>query len=615
MCGIFGIVEFNDQFDEEKFERSLALIEHRGPDHKGLDWGDQVLFGHVRLSIHDLNERANQPMLGKNGKLIFNGEIYNFQELKNELIRDFDVKFQSTSDTEVLLYLLEYFPFSEVIEKIKGMYAFAYQSYTENKVFLARDLCGEKPLYVYQFETGVAFSSELKPMLSYFDSLVVNNKVHEYLEIGYYSWEKTPLENVKKLLPDAYVVIDLETFSMSTVQNKRIESQFNKEKYKFSFEKAKSELKKLLFQSVELMLDSDVPVCTFLSGGVDSSIVTAIAAQIRNKDIESFCIGFEDPQYDESPYAQEVADILGVNLNVHKFTGVEALELVDKLPNIFDEPIYDPSVFPTILLSKFAAKRFKVALSGDGADELFTGYSRYGATYSRFQKYKVIDRFKLKPLLKKALPALNKNFSARFSDYLNYGSDFEKFYNISVRKYTTTQLPLKNWDKGFQYFNRSLDLQEFELLSLIDIKSYMSDDVLVKVDRSMMKYSLESRAPFLFEDVVNFAINLPAEYKLNLKDSFGGKRILKSILEDFIPKELIYRKKQGFAAPIGRWMKEELNMWSKELINRAEDIEPLFDQSLLSQQFKQVEKGDVRLVDGVWASLNYLNWKRHYFES
>lgn len=614
MCGIFGIIEANNEFNIEKFETALRSIEHRGPDHTGFVQRDQTLFGHVRLSIHDLNERANQPMLAEKGMLVFNGEIYNFKELRDELIRDFNVAFLSTSDTEVLLQLLQYFPFNEVIEKIEGMYAFAYFCYSDNKVFLARDLCGEKPLYIFEYETGFAFSSELKPLYSYFGKLETNSHVKDYLNMGYCVGEKTPVKNVKKLLPDSYAIVDLESMNISTIQNRRLEKQFQKEKYQLPFKKAKSELKELLFDSVGLMLDSDVPVCTFLSGGVDSSIITAIAAQIRNQDIESFCIGFEDSQYDESPFAQQVADKLGVSLNVHKFTGNDALELVNKLPSIFDEPICDPSVFPSILLSEFSSKKYKVALSGDGADEIFTGYGRYRVAHKRYQKYKLINYFNIKPLLRCSLPFFEENFSARFSDYLNYGFDLEKFYNVSVRKYTTTQRPIKNDDKKFCYESRSSDLKDFESLSLVDIKSYMPDDVLVKVDRSTMKYGLESRAPFLSQDVVNFAINLPTEYKLNMRGHFGEKRILKSLLEDFLPKDLIYRKKQGFAAPIGRWMREELNLWCRELINRAEQIEPLFDQNALYQQFKQIESGDLRLIDGVWASLNYLNWKRHYYE-
>jgi asparagine synthase (glutamine-hydrolysing) len=615
MCGIFGIIEASSKFNIEKFEKALCLIEHRGPDHTGFVQSNQTLFGHVRLSIHDLNERANQPMLAKKGMLVFNGEIYNFKALRDELIRDFNVCFLSTSDTEVLLQLLQCLPIDEVIEKIEGMYAFAYLSYSDNKVFLARDLCGEKPLYIFEHETGFAFSSELKPLYSYFGKLVTNNHVKDYLDMGYCVGEKTPVKNVKKLLPDSYAIVDLKNMKVSTIQNRRLEKQFQKKKYQLPFEKATSRLTDLLFESVELMLDSDVPVCTFLSGGVDSSIITAIAAQIRNQAIESFCIGFEDPQYDESPFAQRVADKLGVGLNIHKFTGDDALELVNKLPSIFDEPICDPSVFPSILLSEFSSKKYKVALSGDGADEIFTGYGRYRLAYKRYQKYKLLNYFNLQPLLRKSLPFLEENFSARFSDYLNYGFDLEKFYNISVRKYTTTQRPLKSDDKKYCYESRASDLTDFESLSLVDIKSYMSDDVLVKVDRSTMKYGLESRAPFLSQKIVNFAINLPIEYKLNMRDSFGEKRILKAVLEDFIPKDLIYRKKQGFAAPIGRWMREELNLWCRELISRAEQIEPLFDQNALYKQFKQIEAGELRLIDGVWASLNYLNWKRHYYES
>lgn len=613
MCGIFGILDVKNKIDHQRFNDSLLRMKHRGPDQWNSKYFDNSIFGHVRLSIHDLNERAKQPMESDKGIIIFNGEIYNYRCLKKQLNQRFDIDFKSTSDTEVLLALLDHYSIEEVIDKIDGMYAFAYYSKIKNEIFLARDMCGEKPLYLYKFDNGVAFSSELKSIYSYFSNFDTNQLLQDYLEKGYYEKTITPINSVNKLQPDAYARIFIQYGRVEVEINElfRIERNFTKPKHSFSFEQAVSKLDTLLLNSVEQMLDADVPVCTFLSGGVDSSLITAIASKLSNKNIEAYCIGFKDSRFDESPAAKKVADHLGINLNTHIFTGEDALELVQHLPKVYDEPICDPSVFPTIILNQFASKKYKVALSGDGADELFMGYSRYANVESRFNKMQKFRRIGVGGLLSATLPFLKSEFASRLYDYTKYGKKFEDFYEVSLRKYPTKSLP---FIKPSSYTSRANDngLSYLEKMSLADLRSYMPDDVLVKVDRAAMYSSLETRAPFLSKDIVAFAIQLPDGFKNNVSSNGTAKRILKSLLEKYIPEEYIYRPKKGFAAPIASWMQNELKDWCISLINDANSIDHMIDMEKLKSQYENLLKGELRLADGVWASLNYLNWKKFY---
>ena len=616
MCGIFGIVDIEEKIDRQRFDSALLEIKHRGPDQWNSTFVENVALGHVRLSIHDLNERAKQPMESEDGTLIFNGEIYNYHKLKQEIRSKFNIEFKSTSDTEVLLALLDRYSINDVIEKIDGMYAFAYYSKKTKDIVIARDLCGEKPLYLYQYKGGIAFSSELKSIYAYFNNFNTNQYLQSYLEKGYCEKGTTPVTSVTKLEPDSFARISVATGRVDIEIQKqlRIEKYFSKSKHTVSFEQAQKTLSELLHTSVEQMLDADVPVCTFLSGGVDSSLVTAIAAKIRSGSIESYCIGFENPDYDESPAAQKVADHLGVKLNTHIFTGEDALGLVQKLPQVYDEPICDPSVFPTIILNEFASKSFKVALSGDGADELFMGYSRYANVISRFRKWQKFKRFGGGLALSTMLPLLRHEFAARISDYINLGHSFEDFYEVSLRKYPTKSLPFVTPSK---YISSASDngLTFLEKMSLADLRSYMPDDVLVKVDRAAMFSSLESRAPFLAKDIVEYAIRLPNAYKNDVSTNGTAKRILKSLLEQHIPAEYIYRPKKGFAAPIASWMRNELSDWCISLINDADSLDHRIDAVKLKTQYENLIKGEFRLADGIWASLNYLNWKRFNYAS
>lgn len=613
MCGIFGILDVKNKIDHQRFNESLLRMQHRGPDQWNSKYFDNSIFGHVRLSIHDLNERAKQPMESDKGIIIFNGEIYNYRRLKDQLNQAFDIDFKSTSDTEVLLALLDHYSIEEVINKIDGMYAFAYYSKIKNEILLARDMCGEKPLYLYKFDDGVAFSSELKSIFSYFNNFDTNKSLQDYLEKGYCEKTITPINSVNKLQPDSYARIFIKSGRVKVEINElfRIERNFTKPKHSFSFEQAVSKLDTLLLNSVEQMLDADVPVCTFLSGGVDSSLITAIASKLSNKNIEAYCIGFEDSRFDESPAAKNVADHLGINLNTHIFTGEDALKLVQHLPKVYDEPICDPSVFPTIILNQFASKKYKVALSGDGADELFMGYSRYANVESRFNKMQKLRRIGVGGLLSATLPVLKSEFASRLYDYTKYGKKFEDFYEVSLRKYPTKSLP---FIKPLSYESRANDngLSYLEKMSLADLRSYMPDDVLVKVDRAAMYSSLETRAPFLSKDIVAFAIQLPNDFKNNVSSNGTAKRILKSLLEKHIPAEYIYRPKKGFAAPIASWMREELYDWILELLKLGPDLEENIDFEVLNKQFHQVLEGNFRLVDGVWSTINYLNWKQFY---
>jgi asparagine synthase (glutamine-hydrolysing) len=589
MCGIFGVITRPGRFAMADLKKSLDLINHRGPDGEGLDcvyrdsnW--EIWFGHKRLSILDLTELGRQPMKFKRENLdhsiVFNGEVYNHLDLRREYLSDFN--FISRSDTETLLAGLIHFK-ENFISKLNGMFAFSYFNQREKKIILSRDRFGKKPLYVYRTDSLMIFSSELKPILNLVPDLQVDPEaIALYRWLGYIPAHLSIYKGVEKFKASEFQTIELEydriKYNKSNIYYDPV-GGYSK-RFGGSFEEAKEELKFLIDDATRIRLEADVPVGIFLSGGIDSSLVAASVAKFKKDSVKAFTVGFDDPSFDESPVAIEIARDLGIEIEVLKLKKDDYLRQINKIPFHYDEPFSDSSQIPTMAISEAASKQVKVVLTGDGGDEVFVGYSRYFALNRLKNLIKVLNAMPaFKSTLAKALDIhaargllkamfringiSDSNFDHKLSrlKQIFMSSDVESSYDqlvatfqkeVSLSPLDSSFLPdnlylsVINWQSEFNWNSlksRSLE----ERLASIDLVSYMRDDVLVKVDRASMAYGLEARSPLLDFRVVDFGLSLPKEFKV--KNGYG-KWILRDILSDRFSKKIASLPKRGFGVPL-----------------------------------------------------------------
>ncbi len=574
MCSIIGY--FNPKISFDEFKNLNSKLSHRGPDNsttKEFKFRDKKLFlGHNRLSIQDLSISANQPMQNDKFIIIFNGEIYNHLELRAELKFK---SFKTHSDTETLLYAFSEFGIEKTINRLIGMFAITIFHKIDEKLYLIRDRIGIKPLYYSFNNSEFSFASEIKG-ISNNSKININKKaLIQFMSLGYIPNDNSYYKNINKLKPAHYLIFD-----GNSIKEKRY-WDLPEDKIDINFSDAVERTEELIKSSIKYRLLSDVEVGTFLSGGVDSSLVSAIMAQESKSKIKAFTIGFEDKIYDESIFAKDVARHLGVEHFIHKFSANDVINLIEDFDYFYDEPFGDASALPTMLLSKITKDKVSVALSGDGGDELFLGYDRYFFTQNYYNKLS-------------KLPQLLRNISSTIFKY-SYQDKLEKMaYPIKnlnhLNLYSVISTSIKPWElsnvfsKEFIYesFNKEsinyLDLQELnidlnpndiiESLSKIDFYRYLPDDILTKVDRASMKYSLEARVPLLDHRIVEFSYSLPTNIKLhkNIK-----KSILKEILYKYVPKKLIEREKRGFSVPLKNWFRDELKDLLFEKIDSLDD--------------------------------------------
>lgn len=556
MCGIAGFYTKNKSFSEDELGLMLQKIAHRGPDAEGSYFNKVVALGHKRLSIIDLSENANQPMFSHSGDtvIIFNGEIYNFQEISLEL----GIKPKTSSDTEVILEAFEKWG-PDFVNKLNGMFAMAIYKISENKLFLFRDRIGIKPLFYFYDGKQFAFASELKaltPLKYIAEHLEISqDAVGTFLHLGYIPAPQTIYKNTYKFPQGAYAIYDGEKLEVKQYWN--INEKITAKKQS-NFQEAKVQLSDLLQQSVKYRLISDVPYGTFLSGGVDSSLVSALAQKVSNHQLKTFSIGFADSKFNESKYAQKVAQHLDTDHHAFTLTEKEAIDLVPDIFNYYDEPYADASAIPTMLVSNMARQHVTMTLSGDGGDELFHGYGMY----SWAQRLSNPMLRLLKNPTKQALQLMGNRYK-RISHLFNW-SDYRniKSHTFSQEQYffTEKELALLLKDKVYSMglnewpeVNRKLTSKENQ--ALFDLMYYLPDDLLTKVDRASMKYSLESRVPLLDHNIVEFALNLDPSLKVQ---NGTAKYLLKEVLYDFVPRELFDRPKWGFGIPLNKWLKTDL---------------------------------------------------------
>jgi len=605
MCGIAGYISLNNTLTESHLKKATCLIQHRGPDAEGFYFSDdnKVGLAHKRLSILDLSTNANQPMFSADGRycIVFNGEVYNFIELKEQL-KDKGASLRTTSDTEVILELFIQ-QGTSCFEKMNGMFAFAIYDIEERCLILSRDHVGIKPLFYYQDEANFIFASELKVIKSLMaGKLTINKKAVPYfLHVGFIPQPMTIYNNTYKFPSAHYIKIHVQKtfFDLSkqikpfwNLANAITPLAINSE------EIAKEQLHSLLLDSVKKQLISDVPIGTFLSGGIDSSLVTALAAKLSpNKKIQTFSIAIDTGKFNESVYAKKVAEHLQTEHYEFQIKEKEVVELVNELLPTYDEPFADSSAFPTMIVSRLAKQHVTVALTGDGGDELFHGYGMY--SWAKRLANPLI------PLLKQPLFAASKVMGDKyhragnmfaFSDIRNINSHI-----FSQEQYFFTEQELKdlliNDSFNFTLLNAkppiARNLSVADTQSFWDFNTYLKDDLLVKVDRASMQYSLEARVPLLDYRLVEFAFNLDDRLKIN---NGSMKYLLKEVLYDYIPKEIFNRPKQGFSIPLNKWLKTDL----KYLVDKYTSQEIIEKYNFIN--YKAVKK----LKEQYYGGMTYL---------
>lgn len=601
MCGITGFISKN--LKKNDLKKMTDALSHRGPDASGyfFDQDKGVALGHRRLSILDLSESANQPMSSHCGRyvMVYNGEIYNFKEIANRLKK---TSWKTSSDSEVVLEAFVEWGI-DFIHQLNGMFSIVIYDKNENKLFLFRDRMGIKPLYYFYNEKDLIFSSELKAILTIKKNLRINNEsIYTYLHVGFVPGSQTIYHETFKLSQGSYLI-----YHKGEISNKsywKVEKKIKKEVNQ-NFVKSKHELKLLLAQSIEKRLISDVPIGTFLSGGIDSSIVTAIAQEVNDSPINTFSIGFDDKKYNESMHAKKVANHLGTNHNEFILNEQDTIDELENIMNHFDEPFSDSSALPTMLVSKMARKYVTVCLTGDGGDELFMGYGAYN--WAKRLRNPFIWQFR-KPIYKLLSYSYN-NKHKRASHVFNCPSENWKSHIFSQEQYLFSEteienLLLKNIASDIvKKINNNVCLDNNfkpnEEQSFFDLKNYLVDDLLVKVDRSSMYSSLEARVPLLDHRIIEFSINLPLNYK---SQNGISKFILKEILYDYLPKSIMERPKWGFSIPLEKWLKTDLKYLIDEYLREDMVVSTgVLNFKMVKSLIERFENGESYLYNRIWC--------------
>ena len=569
MCGIYLT---NYPISQNEVKAKLDKIKFRGPDNLGIIQKGNIILGHLRLSILDLDERSNQPFVFKHLMLVYNGEIYNFIEVKNSLINE-GYTFETTSDTEVLLKGFHAWG-EKILDRINGMYAFSIYDENKKTVFIARDRLGVKPLY-YSWQNGkLELSSQLAPLKK--GGLSLNQEaISIYLQTGYIPSPFSIYEEIKKLPPGQYAIFDLDKNQMEINSYWDLKQVSEK---KISYEEAKEQLHTLLKDAVKIRLQSDVPYGSFLSGGIDSALVSSIANSIQKEQLKTFTIGFDDKQYDESQVAEQFAKIIGSDHHLILSVQEELPNLLDAFFRAYDEPFADSSALPSLLLNKKVKEHVTVALSGDGSDESFLGYNHF--IWVRKVSFLFLVPLFFRRLVAYVFPLKLIGKSGRSIKNILQMKNLDEFIESIFTGFDT--LLLKDKKLWMNHFRKYLffSKNKFQKTADLNLKLWLENDSNVKVDRASMAFSVEVRSPFLDYRIVEFARNLPLKYRL--KASLR-KRILRDILSEYIPEEVFDQSKKGFSIPLGGWIKDSFKEeFSKYL--KADKLKPIENLDIVKIQ-------------------------------
>lgn len=608
MCGIYGATI---KYSSEILSKKLNRMKFRGPDHIEYQTfntlsGKQISLGHVRLAIMDIDKRSNQPFnYSKDLTIVFNGEIYNFQELKSRFFSN--RQFRTTSDTEVLCAMYEKFG-KDSLSYLNGMFSFVIYDKQKQILFGARDRLGKKPFYYWHSPQGFEFCSQLAPIAIGNDFTVSSTARQLYLLHSYIPDPWCIYEDIKKLEAGCFFEYDMVS------NNLKIERYWNLFDNSCHFiipknyYEAKEQVRELLFDSVKIRLNSDVPVGTYLSGGIDSSLVTAVVSRL-NKNVHSYTIGFTEPEYDESNFAKNVAQAIGIPIKINYCEGSDMLSIMRDYTYYYDEPFADFSLIPTSLLAQVSRRDVTVALGGDGGDELFFGYPHYSRLMSQLAFYKKVPNCCRKLIYK----SINKILPSHLSERIKYESVADYYVSHGIycnfygaEKYDALEVARNIPNSYFLYNERGV-----LCYSDYDMKTYMNSCINTKTDRATMRSSLELRSPIMDYRLAEYSRLLPVEYFHN--KGLGYKRLLKDILYDMVPRNLLERPKKGFAAPIGKWLRDDLKDEFYSLISKEnfESIIPELDFHTISKLVERFKNGERLNECTFWSLYNYMKWYKN----
>ncbi|MCH5258180.1 MAG: asparagine synthase (glutamine-hydrolyzing) [Lachnospiraceae bacterium] len=633
MCGIAGLCNWGDTW-QRNIERMNEKMYHRGPDASGIWASDDrtVVLGHRRLSIVDLTSSGAQPMESHNDRYViaYNGEIYNYQIIRDRLIEEKRVTaFRGTSDTEVLLEAFSAYGPQETLNMIKGMFAIALYDKQEHMLLLARDRVGEKPLY-YGFvgDSNFVFASDLNSItaLDHFTNSINTRVLENYFRYGYIPAPHSIYENIYKLQPGKYLEIKspFNKYDIKTYWSMREAAVYGQQHlFQGSEEEAAAELERLLKESIRGQMVADVPVGAFLSAGIDSSTVVSLMQSLSSRQVRSFTIGMWDEKFNEADAAGEIAKHLGTDHTELYITENDARGVIPRLTGMFGEPYADSSQIPTYLVSKMTREHVTVSLSGDGGDELFCGYNTYSSLVRIWNKTNRIPYGIRKPVSallgvvnsggKGAMATRARLLGSRSIEDMYLRSEIGEGFRIVKAKSTgagsTTDPFAGECPTVMDTYPAGLLDEPQHNLMLMDLLMYHPDDILNKVDRTAMAVSLETRVPMLDRDVVEFAWTLPLSYRS--RDGVT-KRILRNILYKYVPRELMERPKKGFAIPLHKWLKEpELRQWAESLIDSAVlDRQGLLNTNVVWRLWNDyIEKGIWRVQ--IWYILMFQAWMQY----
>jgi len=628
MCGIAGFIDFKKRSTRANLIAMTDTMEHRGPDgsdYQLMELPEAIIgLGHRRLSIIDLSEHGTQPMQHDNLWITFNGEIYNFQEIKDELI-GLGHSFSGKSDTEMILHAYQQWGI-ECVDRFIGMFAIVIADLSKKEVFMLRDRAGVKPLFVYWQNDLLMFASELKAFHQHpnFTKEINKDAVSAFMQYGNVPTPHCIFNHCFKIKPGHYHKIELQSRKTEAKQYWNVYDAYNAPKSVVDYPTAKSEVQSLLKSAFNYRMVADVPVGVFLSGGFDSSCVTAILQSERTEKLKTFTIGVPDIGLNEAPYAKEIAQHLGTDHHEFECTEREVFEHIYDLPFYYDEPFADSSAIPTTLVSKMARKHVTVALSADGGDEIFAGYNRYDYLIRYGKKLNRIPGFirhtmagTMNVIPSNRIPVLRGkyNFHNRYEklkQVLKNPSNREIMLSLS-QQFTDKQMrKLMTFDPNqleTMYMSDELDMELNSALGYmmaIDFETYLLDDIMQKVDRATMTASLEGREPMLDHRIIEYVATLPDSYKYH---QGVKKRLLRDIVYDYIPEKMMDRPKMGFAIPIADWLLKDLRDLVHDHINEKNIREQgLFEWSEMQKILDAFYNGKKEYDTKLWYILMFQMW-------
>ncbi len=620
MCGIAGFIRScTSGANVETLKLIGDVIRHRGPDASGEYFDEHVGLAHRRLSILDLSEQGNQPMFSSDGQkvIVFNGEIYNFLDLKKDLQKK-GVQFRTRTDTEVILCLYEKYG-TDCLSLLNGMFAFALWDLDKRQLFLARDRIGKKPLYYYHDgDDRLAFASEIKCLLKIpgLDFNIEPTAVVDFLKYHYIPSPKTIYQNVYKLSPGHSLTLSI---GGSPVINEYWDISFRETIT--DYQEAQDKLYELLQESTTQRMIADVPLGAFLSGGVDSSAIVALMAQASDKPVKTCTIGFDDKRFDESPFAREVVKLFQTEHQEYRLS-TQLEKTVGLLPKFFDEPFADSSAVPTYHVSRLARQGVTVALAGDGGDESFGGYQKYAIEMKEDAVRNGVPRLILKALngissgwnhpLPKKLHSLTTSAlsdpARAFYITNTYIDDalLDSLLADGIKKKCSNYDPAEH---TLRHYQKVVSADHATRMIYTDLKTYLPDDILVKVDRMSMANSLEVRAPFLDYRIIELAASLPSSFKIV---GSNKKIILREIFSKLLPETILNRRKQGFSVPLDRWFRHELKEYAQKNLLSYAALGDLLSISSLENIWTEHQSAYKEHGILLWSLLMLSLWHQEY---